>query len=424
VHSIGLTVEEADALAVRLFAGEVTSGDNRLVVDVASVQGVYGKLMAIQPTGGAFFPQERRLLAAYAGHAAAALERAAALESSRRRDRTARALLDLGRALADAQTPEETSERLATAIPAIVDCAAAAVFLWDEDTASMRLGAAAGLSPEDHALVGDLRIDRDQTLLLRHLLEERAPLWIRSDTPDAFVSMLLELTGTAAALVVPIMRGGAFLGVLGAAFDDATLAHPDVLVERLAGTASQAAIALDNARLLAQVRHQALHDPVTGLANIRLFNERAKDVLRGASRAGHRSGLLFVDLDRFKAVNDAHGHASGDELLREIGRRLGASVRETDTVARIGGDEFAVVLGRLDAAEDAGVVAGKLERALDEPFELGTENLHITASIGVAIYPDDGLDLETLLRRADSAMYTAKAGGRHTSRRWRATSPR
>ena len=128
--------------------------------------------------------------------------------------------------------------------------------------------------------------------------------------------MLPELTGKDAKLSSSPSCAAARSSACWAPFDDATLAHRDDLVERLTGTASQAAIA-PTTHGLAQVRHQALHDPVTGLANIRLFNERAKDVLRYASRAGHRSGLLFVDLDRSKAVNDVHGHASGDELLRE-----------------------------------------------------------------------------------------------------------
>ena len=123
---------------------------------------------------------------------------------------------------------------------------------------------------------------------------------------------------------------------------------------------------------------------------------------------------MFLDLDEFKAVNDHYGHATGDELLKQVSDRLQEAVRESDTVARIGGDEFTIVLEGSQRVEDAGHVATKILRALEVPYEIGGRTLHITASIGIALYPIDGEDADGLLRDADIAMYSAKSAGRNT----------
>ena len=127
----------------------------------------------------------------------------------------------------------------------------------------------------------------------------------------------------------------------------------------------------------------------------------------------------MLDLDGFKAVNDVHGHETGDALLQAVGRRFQRCVRESDTVARMGGDEFVVLLTEVRDAEAASVVAGKILAALDEPFLLGGRECRVGASIGICISPEDGDDMETLLGRADAAMYESKANGKNTFTRYR-----
>ncbi len=159
-----------------------------------------------------------------------------------------------------------------------------------------------------------------------------------------------------------------------------------------------------------RVRHMALHDGLTGLPNRQLFLDRLDQALMRARRGGGCVAVIFVDLDHFKSLNDAYGHAHGDRVLVETALRLRASVRVSDTVARLGGDEFVVVLPDLPAASDALPVAEKIRRALDDP-ETGGGRMFLGASVGVACYPDDGLDQDALLARADAAMYAAKRSG-------------
>jgi len=183
-----------------------------------------------------------------------------------------------------------------------------------------------------------------------------------------------------------------------------------------------AELGLTNARLLAEVaerehaenriRHLANHDELTGLPNRRLLLDRLTQALAMAHRAGEQVAVMFLDLDRFKTINDSLGHQIGDELLRAVAMRIAGLVREGDTVARLGGDEFVIVLPRIDRGAQVGVVAGKVTETLALPFRLHGHELHVTPSIGIALYPQDGETPETLLRNADSAMYHAKEAGR------------
>lgn len=161
------------------------------------------------------------------------------------------------------------------------------------------------------------------------------------------------------------------------------------------------------------ILYQAFHDPLTGLANRALLMERLNICLGRARRGNKLLSLLYLDLDLFKSVNDGIGYVSSDIVLQEIARRLTACIRDADTVARVGGDEFVVLLTEIVRAEDAAIVAHKLLESVAEPFSAGGRGLSLTTSIGVSIFPDDGDDAETLLRSADNAMYRAKQRGRN-----------
>lgn len=161
------------------------------------------------------------------------------------------------------------------------------------------------------------------------------------------------------------------------------------------------------------IKQLAFYDPLTRLPNRRLLQDRLRQAMAHAKRDGHRLALIFTDLDKFKPVNDEFGHPAGDELLQAVAHRLQACVRESDTVARVGGDEFVVLLPRIDAAQDALGVAEKIHEVLKQPFPLNQGVVvSISSSSGIALYPDHASDEATLTNHADAAMYQAKAAGR------------
>ena len=164
----------------------------------------------------------------------------------------------------------------------------------------------------------------------------------------------------------------------------------------------------------AHIHHLAYHDPLTGLANRLLFRDRLDTALRQASRSRRPLGILILDLDRFKVVNDTLGHEAGDHLLIEVANRMSATVRECDTLARLGGDEFALLMPEIRHADDAISVARKLLLALQPEITLGSQEVFATTSIGIAVFPEHGDTGELLLRNADVALYAAKNAGRNT----------
>ncbi len=184
----------------------------------------------------------------------------------------------------------------------------------------------------------------------------------------------------------------------------------------------QLAVALGRkARAEAHIRRLAYFDSLTGLANRDLVREHMSKAIALAKRHARRLAVLFIDLDNFKRINDTLGHSIGDEILKATAQRLRDAVRSADTVmymedqiARMGGDEFLFLLPEIAEAKDAAIVARRIMRALTEPVQTGSHELFVTPSIGIAVYPDDGEDIETLLRNADLAMYFAKRAGRST----------
>jgi diguanylate cyclase (GGDEF)-like protein/PAS domain S-box-containing protein len=169
-----------------------------------------------------------------------------------------------------------------------------------------------------------------------------------------------------------------------------------------------------------EMAHLAQHDFLTGLPNRLLLTERFSHAIGLARRHNKQVGLLFLDLDGFKHINDSLGHAVGDQVLQSVANRLVASVRDTDTVCRQGGDEFVILLDEIRQPQDAAHVAETLRAALTMPHLIGGHELHVTLSIGITVYPDDGIDVDTLMQNADTAMYHAKASGRNNYQFFRA----
>ena len=169
----------------------------------------------------------------------------------------------------------------------------------------------------------------------------------------------------------------------------------------------------DRKKMEEEIKHMAHHDPLTGLPNRRLFTDILKVELAQARRHKSKLAVLFLDLDRFKDINDTLGHEVGDELLKEVGRRFRRTIRESDTVARIGGDEFNIVMADIHRTEDISDFAQKIILSLRQPVIINENELNITTSIGISVYPVDSENIEVLRKYADIAMYDAKQSGRN-----------
>ncbi len=416
VYAHGLDDDTATAIGRDLLtdlASTVAGADpqnGRFVVPVTSTRATYGFLSAVDPMPGRFFPQEIEVLDAYASMAAAALDSSSALEEAQRDATATRVMLELSTSLAEITSVDEMAHRLALAIPAVVDCDRALVALADPATGNTRIAAthgyAARTSEEIERVTFATPVSGPMTDGFHYSDAAHAP---------SSGAALMQRTGTIAMATVPISINAEFVGsvIVGVTEDDHRLRDDDALPERLRGLAAQAASSVQNARLLDQIRHQALHDALTGLPNRALVLDRVDNMLARARRRGDPATVLFIDLDGFKTVNDTLGHEAGDRLLQAVAARLTTAVRDGDTVGRLGGDEFVVLVE--ETAEDHGpeVVANRIMELMREPFELEDAPMLavVTASIGIA--SGDRLTASELLRDADVALYRAKEAGKN-----------
>ena len=247
---------------------------------------------------------------------------------------------------------------------------------------------------------------------IAHVLRTAEPLLTEvppSSGEDAPATPASEGNWLGAPLVSP-------LGVMGAIVlrTDGATRYREEHRDLLRFVSSQVATVIERKQAETRLRHLALHDSLTDLPNRTLFLDRLEMALKRARRDGERVGVLYLDVDDFKEVNDGFGHVVGDELLREVARRLRGCVRASDTVGRMGGDEFTIVLPNIADADAGLIVAEKVREALAEPYVIGGRSLEISVSVGVAVYPEDGSDQDRLLRRADAGMYARKAGSART----------
>ena len=411
VHSAGMSDDEAQDLARRLMAGE-DLGPSAVVVDVASTRRRHGRLAAVYPSADGSMDDEQAMLAAYAGHAAAALDLLFALDGARLEASRAGALLALAHELAAAEDVDSICAVVAKALPRVVGCSSASVMLWDPSTGQLQARSSANLHRERQEVLYETPLRPEDTPELVELLATREPRIFRPADSSPAVRRLLAQLGLADVVALPLVAGGSFLGVATASWEAGEA--PDELagdvLARLRGVGDQATSALQRAQLLETVRHQATHDALTGLPNRVLFRERLLAEL-ASSAADARLSVLFCDLDGFKQINDVLGHAAGDELLRQVAARLRGAIRPCDTVARLSGDEFAVLLPGLIEAADAHGLAGRVEDCFAEPFRLDGQEVAVGTSVGVALHEPGG-DAEELLREADAAMYRHKQGRR------------
>jgi diguanylate cyclase (GGDEF)-like protein/PAS domain S-box-containing protein len=301
---------------------------------------------------------------------------------------------------------EATLLLIAERTQALSKADAAAVLLLDEEEQELAFRAGSGRLSE----YGALALEPPGGLIGK-CLTEGAPI-VRGDVE----SRDLAIPGFTARSIaaVPINYSQKSAGVLCVLSNES-----DVFDERdseslqLLAVVVAAAMGQDELkRHAAQSEYQALHDALTGLPNRTLFYDRIQQALLASERDGGRVAIAIMDLDRFKEVNDTLGHASGDHVLQEIGRRLQDTLRASDTVARLGGDEYGLLLPKQANADETVHLLEKLVKAIEPPIELDGMPVAIEASIGVAFYPDHGLAVEELIQRADVAMYVAKQGNR------------
>ena len=212
-----------------------------------------------------------------------------------------------------------------------------------------------------------------------------------------------------AAMAAPVREEGRVIGSLVVAARSHGRRYTSDEQEVLLAFAEHASLALTDAKMVAKTLHQAFHDPLTDLPNRALFVDRLEQGMRRARRSRNQLAVLFLDIDRFKVVNDSLGHGAGDELLREVGARLLASIRPGDTAARFGGDEFAILLEDIASHEEAEQIAMRILLALRTPLTLVGRDVFVTASIGIAM---DASCADNAIRDADLAMYRAKAQGK------------
>jgi diguanylate cyclase (GGDEF)-like protein len=243
---------------------------------------------------------------------------------------------------------------------------------------------------------------RNKTVIVEDIASD--PLW------EDFRDLALPY-GLRACWSMPIRNyQGEVLGTFGLYHKKPSRPNDDE-IELIRSTAYLAGVAIEKKQSEMELKHMAHMDQLTGLPNRTLFMDRLEQALAQARRQEIKLAVLFIDLDRFKVINDMHGHKVGDNVLKEVARKLKVCVRKMDTVARLGGDEFTIVLTEISGAKDVAMVARKVIDALTEPQQIEGEEYVIGGSIGISLYPQNGEDVDTLLANADTAMYQAKEDG-------------
>ena len=443
LHHRGLAPEEARGLAAGLWGGTSDDVDgDLLVVDIATPLRRYGRIAEYFRPDDPDIATEERILRLFARYAGNVLDVCTMLSDARRSNSTARTLLSFSEELSGLTNLAQALQILADTVPAVTGCDQSTVYLWDRVRSRLVLGAyTAGRTPPDADLgsfvpqwstsssatqihVGHLpdgadddalSVEVDNPLIQRMISGHEVMVLDAELVEDPQLRALMEASGIPASVVAPLFAAGEFLGVIAANFASDTprsAIHDPDLHERLCGLSDQAATAIQNLELLEKVSHMAWHDSLTGLPNRRLFEDRVEQELVRSRRVGEPVCMFFVDLDNFKTVNDTYGHTTGDLLIQQVGQRLVETVRSQDTVARVGGDEFAILLPGLVDQLSINQLAERTLDAMHTPFEIFGDLVVTSASVGIAIAPEHGDSYDDLLNRADEAMYRAKDHGR------------
>lgn len=264
---------------------------------------------------------------------------------------------------------------------------------------------------EDDAAPAPCQLDAGT--LAAEVIRTGAALLLAPESRESWPKGMKTVVGRDAVdrLGIPLIANQRTIGALVVQSYSATVRYSEQHKTLLQFVSTQIADNIERKQASARLQYMAQYDVLTGLPNRMLFDDRLQVALLKAARDKTRLALLYIDLDKFKPVNDSFGHAVGDLLLQEVASRVQGCVRESDTVGRIGGDEFVVLLNAIQTLQNASVVAENIRAAINQPFALVGQRLQISSSIGVAHYPEHGADQKQLACNADSAMYAAKYNG-------------
>jgi diguanylate cyclase (GGDEF)-like protein/PAS domain S-box-containing protein len=253
----------------------------------------------------------------------------------------------------------------------------------------------------------------DSGTLSAEVIRSGKPLLLTPDSVEVLPEHISTIVGSNSVdwLGVPLHTSKGVIGVLVVQSYSGEVRYTKKDEALLQFVSNQVAAAIARKQSEAWLQHIARHDPLTDLPNRTLVHDRLQTALARARREEQRLALLYIDLDGFKQVNDSFGHTLGDQLLQEVAQRITRCVRQSDTVGRIGGDEFVVLLHDINQPQDATDIADLIRASLDQPFDLDGKRLAISSSIGIATYPEHGDDGKQLIRHADEAMYAAKKIG-------------
>ncbi|HEX3264945.1 MAG TPA: diguanylate cyclase, partial [Candidatus Limnocylindrales bacterium] len=321
-----------------------------------------------------------------------------------------RHVIEMSHDLAETLEPNDVGHRLARHIAEVAHADDCVLSTWDQENDRV---ISFGCYPSDRLANLDPAYELAHFPATREVLDTGKPLVIDADDPisDASEVAYMRDHGDRSLVMLPLVVRGRSIGIVelsatrAKAFSDRDVELAQMLVR-------EAAVTFDNARLYDELRQQAYRDPLTGLANRSRLQDRVDHALeRLRGRSPNRAAVLFIDLDHFKHLNDRFGHAKGDRALQVIGDRIRAIIRPGDTAGRLGGDEFAIVLEDVESADVVATVCERLLEGLSQPIELGDAAPIVGASIGYALSDADATG-EDLLRKADIAMYAAKAAGR------------
>jgi diguanylate cyclase (GGDEF)-like protein len=412
IHADGFEDDDAQRTAARLLADEEPgTGEQAIVAPVRSMTRDYGRLAAFART--AFFDHEESLLSSYASLAATALDAITALDEARDRQHVAEVLLSSARQLLESRDREDVARTTAESAVSLAAADAATVMLYDELDGSLRVIGSAGWAKEVQPVVESFVIKASDTPELAELVAHPDEVRLYDgDSEDPYVREVLALFGTTQIVASPLRSPTRLWGVvLTAWFGEPDGPTPNRLFSRLTGLADQAVAALERAELAEQVQRQATIDTLTGVANRFAFTHRLERILADRGPGAPAAGVLFLDLDKFKAVNDTLGHPAGDELLVTVACRLRDIVRTDDLVARLGGDEFTVLLPVVHDAGDLAECAARVVEALEEPIPVAGELVRARPSVGAVLVTPAHGSVTDVLRHADAAMYAAKRAG-------------
>jgi diguanylate cyclase (GGDEF)-like protein len=400
------SVRVGDVGADPRYVSGLAEARSNLAVPLVAGNELAGVINAESPRADAFTAEHEKLLTVLGSQAALAIVAAQAREQLEQRILHLDALYQISQLSSRHEDLDGVLDTMLEVSQTLIPLGQIAILLLDERRETLRVRVSQGYAEGVEGLVIPLgkgvtgrAAQTGETIVVNDLAGE--------------ADHIPGVSGARSEIAVPLVVEGRVIGVLNSEALDVNAYSPDQ-VRMLSVIAQQAAVVLRTAQLHAETWRLSITDPLTGVFNRREYIRRLEEHLLRAKRYGESLAVVFLDLDHFKSLNDRYGHDAGDLALQQVAEALRRAMRDNDTVARIGGEEFAVLLDRADLSE-AIVAAERLRVAIESArLDLGCEPIQrVTVSGGIAVYPDDGLDAKTLLRRADTALYDAKSGGRN-----------